>query len=68
MFSPWRVKSLDDVFGALLNFYKKTNIKTIAFAQSGDFVGGKENNWAKKIKMKRKAMNTFLASTTHQQA
>ena len=63
IYGGWRVKSLDDVFGALLNFYKKTNIKTIAFAQSGDFVGGKENNWAKKIKMKRKAMNTFLCST-----
>ena len=62
-YGGWLVKNLDKVFGALLKYYKKTNAKTIAFAQSGDFMGGKESTMAKCLKVKRKAMNTFLCST-----
>ena len=62
-YGGWLVKNLDKVFSALLKYYKKTNAKTIAFAQSGDFMGGKESDMAKFLKIKRKAMNTFLCST-----
>ena len=62
-YGGWIVKSLDKVFNALLQYYKSINAKTIAFAQSGDFMGGKNSQLARQLKMKRKAMNTFLCST-----
>tara|TARA_R100001086_G_scaffold98078_1_gene48800 strand:- start:526 stop:1374 length:849 start_codon:yes stop_codon:yes gene_type:complete len=63
-YGGWRVLNLDKIFMYLLNYYKKTNIKTIAFAQSGDFMGGENNILAKGCTIKRKAMNTFLCSTS----
>ena len=52
------IKNLDKVFDLMVNFYKSTNIKTIAFSQGGDHIGGFSG-----IKLKRKAMNSFLCST-----
>ena len=60
---PTRVKNLDNVFGALLDFYKKTNFATIAMAQGGDFIGGKNNKMATRHTIYRKAMNSFICST-----
>ena len=60
---PTRVKNLDNVFGALLDFYKKTNFATIAMAQGGDFIGGKNNKMATRPTIYRKAMNSFICST-----
>lgn len=60
---PIRIKNLDNVFGALLDFYKKTNFATIAMAQGGDFIGGKNNKMAKRPTIYRKAMNSFICST-----
>tara|TARA_R100000781_G_scaffold94401_1_gene58759 strand:- start:182 stop:1042 length:861 start_codon:yes stop_codon:yes gene_type:complete len=63
MYGGEKTRNLDKVFEYLLEFYKSNNAKTIAFAQSGDFMGGKESGMAKQIKLLRKAMNTFLCST-----
>tara|TARA_R100000935_G_C2803890_1_gene151743 strand:- start:29 stop:883 length:855 start_codon:yes stop_codon:yes gene_type:complete len=63
IYGGWSVKSLDKIFDSLLHYYKSINCLSIAFAQSGDFMGGKKSSFAKQIKMKRKAMNTFLCST-----
>jgi hypothetical protein len=52
------IKNLDKVFDLMVNFYKSTNIKTIAFSQGGDHIGGFSG-----IKLKRKCMNSFLCST-----
>lgn len=52
------IKNLDKVFDIMVDFYKSTNIKTIAFSQGGDHIGGFSG-----IKLKRKAMNSFLCST-----
>jgi len=52
------IKNLDCVFKIILNFYKKTNIKSIAFSQGGDHIGGFSG-----IKLKRKCMNSFFCST-----
>ena len=60
---PIRIKNLDNVFGALLDFYKKTNFATIAMAQGGDFIGGKNNKMATRPTIYRKAMNSFICST-----
>ena len=57
------VRKLDKVFTEVLKYYKSTNVKTIAFAQGGDFIGGENGKLAKNPQVLRKAMNTFLCST-----
>jgi hypothetical protein len=52
------IKNLDKVFDLMVDFYESTNIKSIAFSQGGDHIGGFSG-----IKLKRKAMNSFLCST-----
>lgn len=53
------IKSLDRVFGAMLDFLKATPTRTIAMAQGGDFIGGKQSSDAV-LRLKRKAMNSFI--------
>lgn len=55
------VKNLSSMFSLMLDFYKNTNITTIAFSQGGDFIGGK--NAKRVVNTKRKAMNSFFCST-----
>ena len=52
------IKNLDVVIKKMLDFYKSINIKSIAFSQGGDHIGGFSG-----IKLKRKCMNSFLCST-----
>lgn len=52
------ITNLDKVFEIVLNFYKSVNIKSIAFGQGGDHIGGFGG-----IKLKRKCMNSFFCST-----
>jgi len=56
-------RNIDDIFSAILEFYINTNIKSIALAQGGDFIGGSESNYSQKIKLSRKCMNSFFCST-----
>lgn len=58
-----KIKSLDRVFDILLDYYKSINATSIAMAQGGDFIGGKNSALAQKPKLKRKCMNTFICST-----
>lgn len=52
-------KNIDDVFEATLDFLDETNVRTIAYAQTGEMLGGVTGSvWVKKYK--RKAMNTFF--------
>lgn len=51
--------NLDPLFSYMIDFLNESGALTVAFAQSGDFVGGVQNDfWRKKIR--RKAMNTFF--------
>lgn len=52
------IKNLDAVFNSMLTFYKSCEIKSICFSQGGDHIGGFSG-----VKLKRKAMNSFLCST-----
>ena len=63
IYKPSVIRDLDSVILAALDFYKKTNFSSIAFAQGGDFIGGKNNQTAKRPTLFRKCMNTFICST-----
>jgi hypothetical protein len=52
------IKNLDKIFDIFIDFYKSTNIKSIAFSQGGDHIGGFSIT-----KLKRKCMNSFICST-----
>lgn len=54
-------KNIDNIFDIVLDYYIATpQIKSIAFAQGGDFFGGEES--AGIPKLKRKCMNSFFCS------
>ena len=58
------VADLDRIFDVLVTFYKNTGALSIAMAQGGDFMGGREAPTIfHGIKIKRKAMNTLICST-----
>jgi len=59
---PKKIFNLDEPLKVLLDFYINSNIKSLAMAQGGDFIGGKNNRMAKKPTMFRKCMNSFLCS------
>jgi len=56
------IKNLDKIFSLLLEYYLSTSATSIAIAQGGDFLGGKDGNAAHNPQF-RKCMNTFLCST-----
>lgn len=54
-----KIKQLDAVFNALVNFLEASGAKTVAMAQGGDLAGGiKSKRW--KQQLLRKAMNSFV--------
>lgn len=55
-------KDLDCLFAKMVSFYDSSGAKTLAFAQTGDFIGGIDNGKQMYRFSKRKAMNTFLCS------
>lgn len=57
------ILNLDKIFDLMLNFLLSTPTLTIAMAQNGDFIGGKNSGFATKLGIKRKAMNTFICKT-----
>ena len=59
---PKSIFNLDAVFLLLLDFFVNTPFKTISMAQGGDFIGGKQNQMAKKPTIYRKCMNSFMCS------
>ena len=56
--SPVVHKTLNEIIGELLAFYKKSNATAIAMAQGGDFIGGGEGG--KKPRLGRKCMNSWF--------
>lgn len=56
------VRHADALFDAMLDFLDASGVCTVAFAQGGDFIGGKDNGrfWEKIL---RKAMNSFFCKT-----
>lgn len=57
------IRTLDKVFDTLIDFKNNVGALTVAMAQRGDFMGGKENNIVQGEIFKRKAMNSFICDT-----
>ena len=57
-------KNINKLFDTIINFYKKTDALSIAFAQTGDFIGGIDNGKSIYRFSKRKCMNSFFCSTS----
>lgn len=55
-------KDLDRLFSSMVDFYEFSGAKSLAFAQTGDFIGGIDNGKEMYRFSKRKVMNTFLCS------
>ena len=53
----------DQYIEAAIEYLDTAGLDTVAMAQGGDFIGGKESSLAQQIQAKRKAMNTFLCKT-----
>lgn len=56
------VKDLDSIIDEMIEFLDTTNAITVAFAQTGDFIGGAEAKIYRE-KLTRKAMNSFFCRT-----
>jgi len=57
------LKRLDQIIAACYDFLDDSGADCIAMAQGGDFIGGDNSSFAKKIKFKRKLMNSFFCRT-----
>lgn len=58
------ITDLDRIFEAYLKYYKSIPALSIAMAQGGDFIGGKDcSTWKNGFYPHRKCMNTFICST-----
>ena len=57
------ILNLDNIFSYLLEYFKSIPATSIAIAQGGDFISGKDNDIDSSLGKRRKVMNTFLCST-----
>lgn len=55
-----RVRDMDAVFAAMVEFLDASGALSVAFAQGGDFIGGKTSG---AMKLRRKCMNSFFCAT-----
>lgn len=56
------VRNINKVFECFIKFLKNTNTLVVAMAQGGDFIGGGEGIYGKKVFLTRKVMNTFFCN------
>lgn len=61
-FKSVQIKNANVLFDYMLDFLDVSGALTVAFAQGGDFIGGKENK-RYRDKLLRKAMNSFFCKT-----
>lgn len=55
--------NLDNIFKSFISILQNTKVSSIAFAQGGDFIGGKDNDIFTSLHRKRKLMNCFFNKT-----
>lgn len=56
-------KNIDAIFDLMIDYFKSIPAISIAFSQTGDFIGGVDNGKGIYRFNKRKCMNSFLCST-----
>lgn len=56
------LRDFDAVVDSMIEFLETSNALTVAFAQTGDFIGGKDSK-VFKDRLSRKAMNSFFCKT-----
>ena len=61
-FGTWYLKDFDAVVDVMIEFLEVSNATSVAFAQTGDFIGGKESK-VFRDRLARKAMNSFFCKT-----
>lgn len=61
-FKTCYVREFNEVVDIMIDFLDTTKSHSVAFGQSGDYIGGKDSSLAK-AKIKRKAMNSFFCTT-----
>jgi hypothetical protein len=61
-FGSWYLKDFDAVVDCMIEFLETSGALTVAFAQTGDFIGGSGSK-VFKDKLSRKAMNSFFCKT-----
>lgn len=61
-FISMNIREFDKIVDIMIDFLDESNALSVAFGQSGDFIGGKDSLLARK-KIKRKAMNSFFCRT-----
>lgn len=57
------IRNLDAVFDIMLDYFNNIPAKSIAMAQGGDYLGGGEGGEGRRLRTKRKAMNSFICDT-----
>lgn len=58
----WYLRDFDAVVDSMITFLDTSGALTVAFAQTGDFIGGKDSK-VFKDRLARKAMNSFFCKT-----
>lgn len=64
MLRSYNCKQIETIFNAMIKFLDRSGALTVAFAQGGDLLGGKDSVAVKKGIL-RKAMNTFVCKTSN---
>ncbi len=55
-----KIRRLDAVWSAMLDFAERANVACLAMSQEGDHIGGPNSNYNKTVRTKRKAMNSMF--------
>lgn len=55
-----KIRKLDAVWSAMLDFAERANVACLAMSQEGDHIGGPNSNYNKTVRTKRKAMNSMF--------
>lgn len=55
-----KIRKLDAVWSAMLDFAERANVACLAMSQEGDHIGGPNSVYNKTIRTKRKAMNSMF--------
>lgn len=61
-FGSWYLRNFDAVVDVMINFLETSGALTVAFAQTGDFIGGPSSK-VFRDRLARKAMNSFFCKT-----